>query len=70
MVRPPDARVLLGLAMVPVVIMLVIRYFATKRGLDERHAPRTRTGNPTTSRRSGDAGSGRRNRGANDRAGA
>jgi hypothetical protein len=28
---------LIGLSMVPVVIMLVIRYLAKKRGLDERY---------------------------------
>jgi purine-cytosine permease-like protein len=29
----------IGLSMVPVVIMLVIRYFARKRGLDEHYVP-------------------------------
>jgi purine-cytosine permease-like protein len=29
----------IGLSMVPVAIMLIIRYFARKRGLDERYVP-------------------------------
>ena len=29
----------IGLAMVPVAIMLIIRYFAKKAGLDERYVP-------------------------------
>jgi hypothetical protein len=28
----------IGLAMVPVAIMLIVRYFAKKEGLDERYA--------------------------------
>lgn len=29
----------IGLSMVPVAIMLIIRYFARKRGLDEHYVP-------------------------------